>query len=282
MTRVLTSFGPCEVHVEGPADAPAVLLVHGVLVNSTVWDPIVPGLAAHHRVVRPDLPIGAHALPAEHRDRLDPETVADALAEILDGLGIDRAAVIGSDTGGAISQIFAARHPDRLSGLVLLSCDALDHFPPTILKPVVVSLRIPGSVDLMSVMYRSRRVRRSFLGVGLLLTPPIDDALVDAWFDRLVADKEARRDMAAFLRRCRKTLTHAAADALARQAPPVLLAWSRGDRLFPEADAEELHRRIAGSTLHLIDDARTFSQIDQPQAVLDLVIPFLAGLPART
>ncbi|HMJ75689.1 MAG TPA: alpha/beta hydrolase, partial [Iamia sp.] len=92
----------------------------------------------------------------------------------------------------------------------------------------------------------------------------------------------ARRDMAAFLRRCRKALTHAAADALARQAPPVLLAWSRGDKLFPEADAEELHRRIAGSALHLIDDARSFSQIDQPQAVLDLVIPFLAALPAPT
>jgi pimeloyl-ACP methyl ester carboxylesterase len=264
--------------VEGPADAPAVLLVHGVLVNSTVWDPIVPGLAADHRVIRPDLPIGAHSLPAEHRDRLDPETVADALAEILDGLGIDRAAVIGGDTGGAISQIFAARHPDRLSGLVLLSCDALDHFPPTMLGPMVASLRIHGSVALMGLMYRSRRVRRSILGVGLLVTPPVDDALVDGWFDRLVADPEARRDMVAFLLRCRKALTNAAADALARQAPPVLLAWTRGDRLFPEADAEELHRRIAGSTLHVIDDARSFSQIDQPQAVLDLVVPFLAGL----
>ncbi|HEX7132398.1 MAG TPA: alpha/beta hydrolase [Iamia sp.] len=280
MPRLPTSFGPCDVHVEGPDDAPTVVLVHGVLVNSTVWDPIVPGLAAHHRVVRPDLPIGAHALPAEHRDRLDPETVADALAEILDGLGIDRAAVIGSDTGGAISQIFAARHPDRLSGLVLLSCDALDHFPPTILKPVVATLRIPGSIDLMSLMYRSKRMRRTFVGVGLLLTEPVDDALVDAWFDRIVADREARRDMGAFLRGCRKELTHRAADALAAQAPPVLLAWSRGDRLFPESDAEELHRRIAGSSLHYIDDARTFSQIDRPQAVLDLVVPFLAGLPA--
>lgn len=280
MTRLSTSFGPCQVHVEGPADAPAVLLVHGVLVNSTVWDPIVPGLVAHHRVVRPDLPIGAHVMPAEHRDRLDPETVADALAEILDGLGIDRAAVVGSDTGGAIAQIFAARHPDRIAGLVLLSCDALDHFPPTILKPVVAGLRIPGSIDAVSLLYRSRRIRRSFVGVGLLVTPPVDDALVDAWFDRIVADREVRRDIGAFLRGCRPALTHAAADALAAQAPPVLLAWSRGDRLFPESDAEELHRRIPGSTLELIDDSRTFSQIDQPRAVLDLVVPFLAGLPS--
>jgi pimeloyl-ACP methyl ester carboxylesterase len=141
-------------------------------------------------------------------------------------------------------------------------------------------MRIPGSIDVMSHMYRSKRLRRSFLGVGLLLTPPVDDALVDAWFDRIVADREARRDMGVFLRGCRKELTHRAADTLARQAPPVLLAWSRGDTLFPEADAEELHRRIPGSTLALIDDAKTFSQVDRPDAVLALVEPFLAGLEA--
>jgi pimeloyl-ACP methyl ester carboxylesterase len=275
-TTIDTAFGPCTVHLDGPESGPPVLLVHGVLVDATVWDGITPGLAAGHRVIRPDLPLGAHLVPARDRSRLHPDGLADALVEVLDALGVTRAAVVGSDTGGAIAQVLAARHPDRVQALVLLSCDALDHLPPTVLKPIVPLLRIPAVVDLIGRLYAVPRVRRSWIGAGLLLVHPIDDAVIAPWFTKVATNREARHDMAAFLRRCRPAVGHAAADALEARPVPLLLAWSGDDRLFPESDARELQRRIAGAELELLDGVRTFSQVDRPEAVLSRVLPFLA------
>lgn len=280
MTHIALPFGPCEVHLDGHPDAPAVLLLHGMLVNSSLWDRVVPGLAAGHRVIRPDLPIGAHPVPAERRDRIGPEDLADALAALLDALGVEQVAVAGSDTGAALAQIFAARHPERARALVLLSGDALGHFPPTLIKPLRPLMGLPGVVGLTGLAYRSRRVRRSPLGAGLLLTKPIDDAVIDPWFDRVARSAANRRDMAAFFRRCRPALTRRAAATLAGLDLPVLLAWSRGDVIFPESDARRLHAMLPGSRLHFIDGARTFAQVDRPEAVLDLVLPFLAEVEA--
>jgi pimeloyl-ACP methyl ester carboxylesterase len=269
-------FGPCKVRVTGAG--PPVLLVHGILVNGTIWDAVVPGLAADHTVIQPDLPLGAHEHPARRRELVTPEGVANALAALLDALGHEQAVVVGNDSGGAISQLFTARHPDRVRALVLTSCDAFDHFPPTILKPVKPLLAIPGMIDLMGLLYRSKRVRRSFMGAGLVVSH-VDDEMIAPYFDRIAGDREARRDMATFIRGCRPSLTHAAAERLATFPRPVLLAWSRGDVLFPEADAERLAATFPDAELTWITDSRTFSMVDQPDQLLASVRPFLEGLP---
>jgi pimeloyl-ACP methyl ester carboxylesterase len=269
-------FGPCEVRVTG--DGPPVLLVHGILVNGTIWDDVVPGLAVDHQVVQPDLPLGAHEHHARRRELVTPEGVADALATLLDTLGHEQAVVVGNDTGGAISQLLTARHPERVRALVLTSCDAFDHFPPTILKPVKPLLAIPGMIDLFAQGYRSKRIRRSFLGAGLI-TNRLDDEFLAPYFGRVATDREARRDMARFVRGCRPALTNAAGERLASFPLPVLLAWSKGDVVFPEADAERLAATFPDAELTWITDSRTFSMVDQPEQLLGVVRPFLEGLP---
>jgi pimeloyl-ACP methyl ester carboxylesterase len=274
-TTIDLPFGPCDVRVSGPADGPAVLLVHGVLVDGSVWDGIVPALARTHRVIQPDLPIGAHRRPAQRREELHPEGIADALVALLDRQGADRAVVVGNDTGGAIAQILTARHPDRVAALVLTSCDAFDHFPPTVLKPVKPLLAIPAFVDLMAYAYRAERIRRSWIGAGLLLNHPIDDAVIEPWFSTVSRNRAGRADMAAFLRRCRPQLTHAAAEALRSFSGPALIAWSAGDRLFPEADGRRLAEIIPNAELALVSGARTFSPVDQPDQLAGLILQFL-------
>ena len=272
-------FGPCRVRTSG-GGGPPVLLIHGVLVDSTLWDPIVPDLARDHLVIRPDLPIGAHEVPATRRDLVGPEELADALVVLLDELGVDQAVVMGNDTGGAIAQILTARHPERVAGLVLTSCDAFDHFPPTVLKPIVPLLGIGPVIDLIGLAYRSKRIRRSWIGAGLLLNHPIDDRVIAPWFSAVSRNRASRHDMAAFLRRCRPVLAHEAAEALRTFERPVLLAWSAGDRLFPEADARTLAAMIPDAELALVTGARTFSMVDQPEQLSALVTDFLARVPA--
>jgi pimeloyl-ACP methyl ester carboxylesterase len=279
MTTIDLPFGTCDVRVTGPEDGPPVLLVHGVLVDGSVWDGIVPALARTHRVIQPDLPIGAHRRPAQRREELHPEGIADALVALLDGLGADRAVVVGNDTGGAIAQILTARHPDRVAALVLTSCDAFDHFPPTVLKPVKPLLAIPAFVDLMAYAYRAERIRRSWIGAGLLLNHPIDDRVIEPWFGQISRSREGRRDMATFIRACRPALAHAAAEALRTFTRPVLIAWSAGDRLFPEADGRRLAEMIPNAELTLITGARTFAMVDQPDQLAATILAFLARHP---
>lgn len=270
------AFGPCNVAISGPADGVPILLVHGVLVDGTLWDPIVPALATRYRVIQPDLPIGAHRTPARRRDLLSPEGIADALAELLDELGVASAVVVGNDTGGALSQILTARHPDRVDALILTSCDAFDHFPPTVLKPIKPLLAIPPVVDALAFAYRSKRLRRSWIGAGLLLTHPIDDDVIRPWFRQISTSRASRHDMAAFIRRCEPSLTHAAARSLRSFPRPVLIAWSENDPIFPPSDARRLAETIPTATLRWITGARTFSMIDQPGQLTDTIVDFLA------
>ena len=89
---------------------------------------------------------------------------------------------------------------------------------------------------------------------------------------------ENRKDVRAFLRTCQPKVAYAAAKELESFPRPALIAWSRGDRLFPDLDAERLARTIPDCELHWIENTRTFSMIDQPDALVALVRPFLERL----
>ena len=80
-----------------------------------MWAPILPTLAASHRVVAPDLR-GFGGTPQPGEAYAD----ADDVAHLLDELGIERAAVVGSSFGGRVALELATRHPERVDSLVLL------------------------------------------------------------------------------------------------------------------------------------------------------------------
>ncbi|MEV7612330.1 alpha/beta hydrolase [Streptomyces sp. NPDC089799] len=112
--------------VDGPADGPAVVLLHSSVCDRRMWDGQWNALAdAGYRVVRPDFRTCGQS-PAATEPYSDE---GDVLA-LLDSLGIERAAVVGSSYGGRIALRLAAAHPGRVERLVLL-CSAVPGFVPT-------------------------------------------------------------------------------------------------------------------------------------------------------
>ncbi|MFF8508664.1 alpha/beta fold hydrolase [Streptomyces sp. NPDC015492] len=101
--------------VTGPGPS-TVLLLHSGVCDRRMWGGQVPVLAeAGHRVVRCDLRgFGDTPVDAAH-------VHADDVRDLLDRLGVERAAVVGSSFGGTVALELAVRHPDRVSALALLA-----------------------------------------------------------------------------------------------------------------------------------------------------------------
>lgn len=105
--------------VEGPADAPALLLLHAGVATSAMWNPVWNDLARDHRVVRYDL----RGFGRTESTDVEFSNRADAIA-VLDAAGVDRATLVGASRGGTIALDVAAEFPDRVRGVVAVGSAA--------------------------------------------------------------------------------------------------------------------------------------------------------------
>ncbi len=267
-STVSTRVGPVPVRAFGPAaDAPVVLCVHGALVDGRVWDGVAARLAGEVTVLLPDLPLGAHRLAVPDRSRLNPPDLAGAIVDLLDGLGLARATLVGNDSGGALSQVAVAAFPERFDALVLTSCDAFAHFPPPLLRPLPWLVRIPGGTRAIARLFSIPALLSRPGRLNLLVAQPVDRALVEACLAPVLGDDGVRDDFTAFVRSMDAAHTLGAAKRLAGWAKPAVIAWSRRARIFPPRDGERLAATLPDAELVWIEDALTFSMLDQPDAV---------------
>lgn len=105
----------------GPPGAPLIVLLHGARLTRAMWTPQVADLADAYRVAAVDLP--GHGALAERPFTLD--AAADHVVDVIRAESPDgRALVVGLSLGGYVAMHLAARHPDRVRGLVLSGCSA--------------------------------------------------------------------------------------------------------------------------------------------------------------
>jgi pimeloyl-ACP methyl ester carboxylesterase len=128
MSEIQVTQGTLRYRDEG--SGPVVVLIHGLLVNGSVWDPVAAAIGPDVRVIVPELPLGSHSLPMNADADLTPPGLARLIAELLERLELDDVTLVGNDTGGALCQVTVARHPQRIGRLVLTNCDAFENFPP--------------------------------------------------------------------------------------------------------------------------------------------------------
>ena len=277
MPAIQLTQGTIEYRDEGAG--PPVVLIHGALVNAQVWDRVVVGLATRARCIVPDLPLGSHRLPMNAGADLSPPGLARLIAELLERLELEGVTLVGNDTGGALCQIVAAYHPERLGRLVLTNCDAFENFPPPALRLAVKTLnQVPATLTLLAAAGRFRFARSGAMKAAPLTLNPVPDDLVRAWISPL-RDPRIRRDLARVLRDMTSEHTLAAAEQLRHFERPALVIWGLQDKFFPFADAERLTVTLPQARLERIADARTFVQLDAPQRVADLIAG-MADVPA--
>ncbi len=262
--EVATAVGPVPVHVSG--SGPAVLGVHGLLLDSRLWGPVGEVLGNSVRLVLPDLPLGAHRTPVPDRSALTPEHVAGALLDVLDGVDAPAAVLVGNDTGGALVQLAAASAPERVAGLVLAGCDAFEHLPPPLLRPLPRLVGLPGATRALLGALAVPGLLADPGPVNLFTTRGFGRPLVADWLRPARTDAAVRADLTALIAAMRPGPLLAAVPALGRLRVPAAVVWGRRERVFPRRDAERL-ARLLGTEVTWLDDTLTFVPWDRPDAV---------------
>jgi pimeloyl-ACP methyl ester carboxylesterase len=251
-----------------------IVLVHGALVDASLWDDVVANLADGVRCIVPDMPLGSHRIAMKPEADLSPAGLARLVDDFMAALDLDDVTLVGNDTGGAICQLVATLHPRRIGRLVLTNCDAYENFLPPIFRYLQVAARVPGGLWPLAKTIRFNAVRRAPMGYGWLTKHRVDDSLLDRWTEPIRSDAAVRRDTAKVFRGISKRYTLEAADRLRSFDRPTLIAWGRDDRFFKPLYAERLASAIPGSRLEWIDDSRAFVPIDQPRRLAELIASF--------
>src|SRR5216110_3917627 len=139
---------------------PAALFVHGVLLNGCLWRHQLEDLSDVRRCIAVDLL--AHGDTEISPDQ-DVSVTANAkmLKEFLDALNIDKVDLVGNDSGGGITQIFAALYPERVRSLALTDCDTHDNWPPEAFKPFLAMAAAGGLRGTLDAMLSDKTIYRS-------------------------------------------------------------------------------------------------------------------------
>lgn len=242
-----TREGDTFVLTCGPADAPPLLLLHGSGSNATMWMGDVTAWAEHFRVHAVDM-IGEPGLSAPSRPPLDSTAYALWLDDVLDQLGLERAAITGASLGGWLALDYATRRPNRVERLALLCPGGLGRQKIGYL--VKVLLYKPFG------QWGMRRSIRTVAGIDARATPEIAEYLTLVFTNFL-----PRRDR----------LPVFSDEALRRLTMPVLVIAGAHDAMFDSHDTvRRIIRTVPHANVTLLPDV-AHSIIGQTHRVLDFL-----------
>jgi pimeloyl-ACP methyl ester carboxylesterase len=257
-SEIQTKSGPASYIDTGGPGRP-VLLVHGVGSSSYLWRNVIAELDGERRCVAFDLPLHGHTPAAPGQDFTLPG-LARFIAGGCDALGLADIDVVANDTGGAVTQVFAANHPERLHTLTLTNCEAHDNVPPKVLLPAVLLARLGLLAPIAQRLARDiPRSKKRVYGMGYQDISKLPDDIARVWLEAQGATREAARQAQRLLTSLHARDLLAAEPALSRLQVPTLIVWGTNDRAFRTKWAYWLRDTIPGATEVVeIDGGRLF------------------------
>ncbi|GAA3775984.1 alpha/beta hydrolase [Streptomyces coacervatus] len=259
-------------------DGPVLVLLHGLMMDASLWAGPSADLSADHRCIAPTLPLGAHRHPMRADAELSLPGVARLVAEFLQRLDLREVTLVGNDTGGMLVQFLMADGEERVGRAVLVSCDAFDNFPPGLTgRTLALTGRLsPRLFGLFMQQMRVRSVRRLPIAFGWLTKR--GDAATARWMRPVLRQPGIRRDAVRLLRtanRATRRLLETAAERLPRFDRPALVIWAREDRVMPPEHGRRLAALLPQGRLVEVDDGYTLLPLDRPAELARIIREFV-------
>ena len=277
MPEIELSAGTIEYEDTGES-GPIVVLLHGLVMDGSLWRKVVRELRADHRCVVPTLPVGAHRRPMREGADLSLRGLAKLVAEFLEALDLREVTLVGNDLG--LFQVTACEYPERIARLVITSCEAFDNIPPGLPgHTLALATKMPGGLFALVQPLRMRPLRRLPLVLGWMAKRPIPNAITDAWLRPLLTQRQIRRDLLAYLQHYDKNDLLAAAECLRSFDRPALVVWAKEDRVMPPSHGQRLAELLPHGRLIEIADSYTLIPEDQPVKLAQAIRQFIRDTP---
>jgi pimeloyl-ACP methyl ester carboxylesterase len=265
MGEIELSAGTIEYEDTG-GSGPVLVLVHGLIMDSSLWRKVVGDLAPDFRCVAPTLPLGGHRRPMRADADLSMRGIAMLIGELLEQLDLRDVTLAMNDWGGP-QLLVGSRYDDRLARLAICSCEAFDNVPPqgaARLLPYIA--RLPGGITATLQPFRFDALRRLPMTYGPLSKRPVPREVMDRWFEPPLRLPGVRRDLRRYVitaAQGRRELVQIA-GALAHFDRPALVAWATEDKLMPREHGRRLAELLPQGRLEEVEDSYTLIPEDQP------------------
>jgi len=201
----------------------------------------------------------------------------------MDALAIEKADLVGNDSGGAIAQIFAAHHPERLTSLVLTNCDVHDGWPPPQVLPIMEHARKGTLAPIFQPMLdrpdlaRERYARGESAPLFRSYADPsvLTDDVIRLYLQPLLSSPGRIEAFQRYWLGFDNAHTVAIHSALKALQVPTLIVWGLKDIFFDMKWAYWLKDTIPGTRRVVeVADGRLFFPEDRPDALLGPMLQF--------
>jgi pimeloyl-ACP methyl ester carboxylesterase len=274
----------CEVLRAGVG--PPLVMIHGGMAHCTQWVPLMAVLSAHFTCYAVERPSNGASDALDHTQIVDRRHhVARVIGDLLDGIDVDRAPIIGNSLGGLYALGFATQHPERVEHLIMAGAPAA-HDHPVPLPVRLIAGRLTGPVMRMAMSRMSPGSTRR--GEGRLLVAHAE-RLSEDYLE--VGAATTRRNAGVWPSYMRWAVQgkaiHPAMPAsdwaaeAARSGVPIAYIWGSGDAFVPIDHGRRLARRIGADFIE-IADAGHLVWLDQPEQTARAVLEVLAADGAET
>jgi pimeloyl-ACP methyl ester carboxylesterase len=261
----------------GPADAPVVLLLHGFPTSSHMYRDLIPRLAIRYRVIAPDYPgYGFSDAPSPATFTYTFDRLADVMDKFTQAVGAQRYVLYAQDFGGPVGFRLAARHPDRVAGLVVQNAVAHEEglaASMDVARPYWAK-RTPETEAPMRALLTLDTTRFQYLHGARDPSRVSPDAWTHA---QALLDRPGNADIQlAILQDYGSNLKrYPEWQAYFRtHQPPTLVAWGKNDPFFTIEGARAYARDMPGTETHILDTGH-FALEEEASKIAELMLEFL-------
>ena len=268
-SKFLTIKG-IHVHYKDEGQGPAVVLFHGSFGSVHTWDTIADELRPDYRVIRFDQPQSALSsdIPPENEGLL----LEDFVAGFLDEIGVAKAHLVGTSSGGLIAYRFASRYPERTGALVISNAPSAVVDNSAVETPAGLRFLIYLSQNILK--YQPRAYWDSLLRSLYADPSRLRDETVDQYYDygRRARSAPYVRSMFA-----RVNDTSEIDQVLAGVTSPALLLWGVPDRVLPQQMGVQLQRKLSSTKAELVvlEGTGHYPPVESPLLVAGHIKSFL-------
>ncbi len=259
-----------STHYIEKGEGEPVILIHGFLYDSYMWNKNIDALADKFKVYAIDL----WGFGYSTRDPMDYgyQLYANQLLKFMDALDIQKASLIGQSMGGGTSIFFSVNHRDRVNKLILVDPAGMPNPLPLIGK--ITNLPKIGEflLRLKSDFYRKMVLSTTFIYDKEFVT--------ESYFENVTRFHKIKGTIEILLKILRKQFFHTLSDEIHRLGEmdvPILIIFGRQDKAVPLERGKEMHNILRGSQIEIFENAGHCPHDEQSQKFNQLAVDFLSS-----